>query len=413
MNTEVATLRIKRCADRVLAVGFCMALVAPAIGTLVTDAEQAITTVERRQAAAFPQLETRRRWGLELPRTGSLVEFPKNFESWFDDHIGLRRPLIQAYQLAKVYGLTVESRAVTADNQAMVTVGRDGWLFLTGGGLIEDFRRTTAFPPEELAAWKTCLARRRAWSAGRGIEFLALAAPTAQSIYPEYMPRNFKRADRPSRLDELVAAMRDVPDFVLIDPRSALSERRSEYPTYLKTDGYWNDFGALLAYEQLMDRCAAPNRPMPRVTLADFEVRIEEVVDQGNLAKLLNSPVAFREAWLTLVPRVPRRAQTEVVGATSDGRTITRTICPQAPGGKAVVLHDSFFKRLAPFVSEQFREVYYIPGLGFPAEEIERIAPDIVIQQFVESKLLSPPPPNPASLSDDAVTAASAGAKRR
>lgn len=412
MNTEVAMVRLRRLADRVLAVGFCLALAAPAIGSFVTDAEQAITTVERRQAAAFPKMETRNRWGLALPRKQGLTAFPKGFEAWFDDHIGLRRPLIQVYQLAKVYGLTVESRNVAGDNQALVTVGRDGWLFLTGG-VIDDFRRTAAFRPEELAAWKTCFARRREWAASRGIEFVAIAAPTAQSIYPEYMPRNIKRADRPSRLDELVAAMRDVPDFVLIDPRPALTVRRAEYPTYLKTDGYWNDFGALLAYEQLVDRLSAANRPMPLVTLADFEVCIEEVVDQGNLAKLLNSPVAFRESWLTLVPRTSRQAQTEAVGTTSDGRTITRTTCSKAPGGKVVVLHDSFFKRLAPFVSEQFREVYYIPGLGFPVDEIERIAPDVVIQQFVESKLVSPAPANPASLSGDVVTAAGAGATRR
>ena len=412
MNTEVAMVRFRRLADRALAVGFCLALMAPTIGSFVTDAEKAITTVERRQAAAFPKMETRNRWGLALPRKKDLTAFPKGFEAWFDDHIGLRLPLIQAYQLAKVYGLTIEPRTVAGDNQALVTVGRDGWLFLTGG-VIDDFRRTAAFRPEELAAWKTCFERRRKWAASRGIEFLALAAPTAQSIYPEYMPRNIKRADRPSRLDELVAAMRDVPDFVLIDPRPALSDRRSEYPTYLKTDGYWNDFGALLAYEQLLDRLSAVNRPMPRVTLADFEVRIDEVVDQGNLSKLLNSPVAFREPWLTLVPRASRQARTEAVGTTSDGRIITRTTCPKAPGGKVVVLHDSFFKRLAPFVSEQFREVYYIPGLGFPAEEIERIAPDVVIQQFVESKLVSPAPANPASLSDDVVTAANARTTRR
>ncbi|MGC3966253.1 MAG: hypothetical protein QM775_02430 [Pirellulales bacterium] len=371
---------------------------------MLTDVAKDIAAVERRQVAAFPAWETRTRWGLALPRKQSLVAFPKSFEAWFDDHIGLRRPLIQTYQLAKVYGLTVD-RQVVGENQALVTVGRDGWLFLTGG-LLDDFRRTAAFRPEDLAAWRSCFVERSAWSRSRGIEYVVLAAPTAQTIYPEFMPRNLKRADRPSRLDELAAAMSQTPDVKFVDPCAVLVDERHRHPTYLKTDGYWNDFGALLAYEQTMARMPTSLMIGRRAALADFEVRIEPVVDQGNLAKLLNSPVPFREDWLTLLPRTPRQAKSEVVGATSDGRTITRWTCESASGGCLVVLHDSFFKRIMPLVGEQFREVYYVPGLEFPLAEIERWQPDAIIQQFVESKLMSRPPTNPAAMSTEVLTAA-------
>lgn len=394
----------QRIADLVITIGFLVAITAPSAAMLVARNEGEIVTTEQRRAAPFPELTFRRIGPISWLKSYCLQKFPHSFECWYDDRVGFRRPLIRAYNLAKVFGLTVENRIALGEAaHGGVTVGRDGWLFLAGGKMEADFRRTDPFSTEGLACWRRYLTERRDRLAAANIGYACLAAPNQQTIYAEFMPRSMTRADRPSRLDQLAAETARDPKLPFIDLRSELTAGKRSFPTYHQTVTHWNDYGAFLAYERVMGELGKSLPGLRAVPLEAFDVRLEKVVNFGDMSRALNAPIDYEQILVTLEPRSPRRAVCETLRDVP-GEEIRKTTNYEVPSGRLLVFHDSFMDSVRPYLSEHFREVYYYRR--FSAAAIVEHRPDFVLEEFAERHLMGPIPTNPPELqrplSDDA-----------
>lgn len=395
--------RVRAACQALLVASFLGLLVLPLAGLNRAGVDALIEQTERRRAAAFPQMEFRWHGPLYFPKKQSLRVFPREFEAWFNDHVGLRREFIRAYNLAKVCGLTAEAfgrPAVGQAAQSPVIVGRDGWLFWTGEFLLEDYRRTRPFTPEQLAAWRQTLVARRDWLARRGVKYVLFFAPNQQEIYSEHMPRAINRVGRQSRLDQLKAALEGT-GIVLVDPREALLAAKAREQTYHKTDTHWNEFGAFVGYRELCRELSGwfPElRPKP---LDDFQVQARDAPGLY-VATLIDSLVPFRERLVTLVPKQPREAQAQSVAPPADSRAAHVTRAPHAELGAAIVLHDSFMHLLGPFLSEHWQHMHFVWHDDFPADYlqpiIDRQHPQVLIQEMVERKLMRVEPANPPGL---------------
>ncbi|HUY31250.1 MAG TPA: hypothetical protein VMV69_00610 [Pirellulales bacterium] len=402
-------IAVRRAADRVTIALFLAAIGLPLCFVRGRRAESVIERIELRRAAAFPEVEWRRLGPLSRPKKRSVDAFPRAFEAWFNDHLGFRRQFIRGYNLAKVWGLTSENYGRPVVGQAPrspVIVGREGWLFYSGDRLVEDYRSTCPFSRDELQCWRTVLEERRRWLAERGIAYVVMVAPNQQTIYGEYLPRSMNRVRDESRLDQLVAFLRENDSLEILDVRGALLAAKSQHRVYHKTDTHWNDFGAFIGYQQLMQRLRGwfpEAEPMP---LADFEVR---TVDHEGylLATLLDSPAPLREELINLVWKRPPLAGTEATGTTSEGYPMLRSTQPRAPLASAVVIHDSFYQAMAPYLHEHFRSVQCVLTYEFPTAIIEAERPRVVIQEFVERYLMNHPPSNPPELKQRRASVAS------
>jgi hypothetical protein len=200
-----------------------------------------------------------------------------------------------------------------------------------------------------------------------------------------------------SRLDQLLAYLREHDGVEIVDVRGALLAAKSQYRTYHKTDTHWNDFGAFVGYRQLLEKLheSFPSaEPMP---LSNFDV---QTIDREGylLATLLDSPVPMREQQIKLVWKLPPRAQVTLGGTSSEGYAIERATQPAAALESAVVIHDSFYEALAPFLREHFRRTVSVPTYEFPAALIEAERPQVVIEELVERFLMNHLPSNPSEL---------------
>ena len=76
------------------------------------------------------------------------------------------------------------------------------------------------------------------------------------------------------------------------------------------------------------------------------------------------------------------------------------TTRPNAPQPNILMVHDSFYKRLKPYLSNQFSRVLYIWdwGLNFYPHIIKKESPKLVIDEMAERFLLTKIPTNPPSL---------------
>jgi len=225
--------------------------------------------------------------------------------------------------------------------------------------------------------------RANTWLHARRIAYVFTIAPDKHALYGEEVPTTISRLHDMSRADQLVVALLD--RGLAIDMRPALWAAKERERIYHRTDTHWNDRGALVAYQQIVNavHMRVPSTP-PAWTRSDF-TPVERTREGMDLAGMMGLTRVLREEDLALVPNRPRRARViEPSGAgpmDEEGRLVTAIDDPSLP--RAVIFRDSFMSRLVPFLSEDFSRAVFLWQNDFDAEVIQKEHPDVVIQEIV------------------------------
>ena len=322
---------------------------------------------ENRELAAVPHLDG---------TLASIAAFPANFGLWFDDHFGFRSVLVRWYGETRLFMLGVSPSAA-------VVKGRDGWFFYGEDEAIEDYASARPMTPGELANWRAAIVRARDWLGARRIAYVFTIAPDKHVIYGEEIPPTLARVGDVSRADQLFTTLQDTG--LAVDVRAPLLEAKRAERIYHQTDTHWNDRGALVAYQRIIDavRVRVPATP-PAWPRDDFEP-VDRIVEGLDLAGMMGLTRVLRETNLTLAPRRPRRARVvEPAGAEPTdqiGYLVTEIDDPSLP--RAVIFRDSFVSPLVPFLSEHFSRAVYLWQNDFDASVVDKEHPDVVIQEIV------------------------------
>ena len=398
--------RVAAAADLLTVGAFALAIGLPLFGFWFGWQPQSMI-IDNRLPAPRPELSA---------DFAALRSLPARFEAYFDDRFGFRRPLIRWNNLVTIVWLggSPEARSRSSGQgdgglrfdplSQRIVQGRDGWFYHFGDGTMRDHRGLDPFSPAQLLHWQRVLEQRRSWLAGRGIEYLFVAVPDKQSIYPEHLPTRIRRVRDQTRLDQLVAHLRAHSSVEVVDLRSALLPAKAEELVYEKTGTHWNAYGAYKAYTAILERLAPrfpALRPRP---LSDFEIR--KTIGAALPFLWLTGVVDhYQEPLVELLPRTPRAAVTIEQSRPPAGtggfgygsRLVRETDRPELPS--AVVLHDSFVPAgVEPLLSEHFRRVVYLWQNEFDVHGIAQERPDLVIEEKAERYLATHRPSNPAGL---------------
>jgi hypothetical protein len=197
------------------------------------------------------------------------------------------------------------------------------------------------------------------------------------------MPATIRRVSPASRSDQLYRAVAHTG--VTVDFRAALMTAKDGERIYQKSDTHWNDRGALVAYQAIIEAVRRQVLSTPAAwTRDDFEPATREV-DGMDLAGMMGLTRVIREEDLVLVPKRPRLARVvEPAGAepmAQEGRLVTEIPGSSLP--RAVIFRDSFVSRLVPFLSEHFSRAVYLWQNDFDADVVTAEHPDVVIQEIV------------------------------
>ena len=299
-----------------------------------------------------------------------------NIGAWFNDHFGLRSTFVRWYGEAQLFVFGVSP-------SASVIKGRNGWFFYADDSAVEDYVSEHPLTPEALANWRHALVRAERWLRARNIAYLFLIAPDKHVLYPDEMPSTVVRIGEKSRTDQFYGNLWDTN--VLVDVRPALVAARARERIYQKTDTHWNDRGAFVAYQTIVNaaRAEVPSIPAPW-TRDEFDAVSLDVAGK-DLTGMMGLKRVLREQDLRLVPRRPRLARVvQPSGGQPDdevGRLVTEI--PGSTLPRTVIFRDSFASQLAPFLSEHFSRAVYLWQNDFDAEVVEREHPDLVIQEIV------------------------------
>lgn len=372
-----------RLVDSAIILIFLVALSAPLL-TWLAGKDIFYSEVEKRELQPFPS----------ITRQDSITGFSRAFDDYFQDHFGLREWLIHRYQreVRKRFGIS---------GVPVVVEGRDGWYYFSGERSIDDLKGDVRFSKEDEQLFWRKLSQKEEWFKKRGAAYIFLVAPNKQSIYPEYLPLHYLQGKKASRLDQLLAARPQKAGQTFLDIRSRLSQGKSMMRLYDKSDTHWNYQGAYLAYQAIMERTQSlfPDFQVP--DSFQFAPMWGEYIG-GDLALMMGR----RKSIVEKRPILERRDFISVrkeLGPQLTNLLTLRQLKPfysEKQSGKlrVLVLHDSFFNHLKPFMGESFGEVLYIwqyydkATLEFFSSNnlaalMEIYQPDLVIEETLERYL--------------------------
>jgi hypothetical protein len=366
----VQTVKSSRLNDWLIIALFAMMLLAPAAAQLAGLSSD--SSNENRILAPFPNINVLKEIRL----------LPQMAERYVNDRFGLRKQVVHFNSLLR-YSLGLSSTRE-------VVVGKDGWLFYTADKLMEQHTGVDIFTPQELESWVRQMEANRDWLAKRGIAFYILIAPDKNTIYPEKLPDYPRGAV--TRIDQLSERLKH-SDLEYIDPREQLFRvKAAGEMVYPPGDTHWNERGAFVAYQMLMNRIRKKLPDIVPLTLDDFTIEYGAPA-ASDLAYILTldkdlsySVERMRPRWKS--HQVAPQTTTYRVGW---GWRVTENENDLKDRPRLLVFGDSFTDYvLGPYMLyETFRDPVWTGNNGgtFNFNLIDEVKPDIVLVQFAERYL--------------------------
>lgn len=313
-------------------------------------------------------------------------QYPKLYESYYNDHFSLRYFFMKGNNALK-------QRFLGVSPTAALTIGKDGWLYGNSEHATESYQGLVRFTDQELRLMTDHLTEWSEAMRRRNIDFLFVVLPDKHTIYPEYLPDTIRKVRSGTRTDQLLDFMQSqrVPVNVL-DTRSLLLEHKADKQLFFKADSHWTRYASFLVYQEMMRTLAQRHPELKAKSLDDFSFKQQSLPDDYyymDFASLLGMASSMRETYDDMVPKFPIRAADASFEAARF--SIASQLVIKQTGDAALpnllMFRDSYAQMLIPFLSEHFNKSYYVWDNRFHLELVEQERPDIVIYAVTERLL--------------------------
>lgn len=328
----------------------------PSVGMLFFPTTQ---TTENKAMAPAPKLMT---------EDGTVNRaFFQDFERYFNEHIALRNPLVSA-------DAKIQTTLFQESNVSGVISGTDGWLYYSS--TLDDYLGLNLMTERELYNLAHNFSVVQDYVEDRDMDFVLTIPPNKNTLYGENMPyykASVVNTDHNAVLLSPYLFQLGVNYLDLF----TMFESQDE-TLYLKRDSHWNNKGACMAYNGIMDALAIPYE--------DYSAAEPALVknENGDLNKMLYSFYGpLEENYDYALPQ--DYVYANEVKSVEDGWIITEN---ENQTGKLLMFRDSFGNTLIPFFSNAFGAAYYSKGEPNMLETyVELYDPDCVVIQKVERNI--------------------------
>ncbi len=309
---------------------------------------------ENRRLAEWPELKTEEGWN-----TGYL----SGLGDWFADHFAYRQELVTAEA-------EIKSSLFGVSSASGVIVGKDGWLYYRDS--LEDFLGTEVLSDRGIYCCAHNLRLLQGWVESQGRSFLFTVAPNKNTLYGEHMPDYYSvRVSEENNLAKLEPVL-EAEGVNYVDLKTVLAAQPET--VYHKRDSHWDNRGAAIAYETLMDQAGFT---YTAYSSGEWSTREDY---EGDLDAMLfpQNPTAETE-YETAIPLVY-----DYVGEVeSNFDPLIETVNPSAQGS-LVMFRDSFGNALLPFFANSFSRAFFTRGVPYQADAVLTYDADLVIAERAE-----------------------------
>lgn len=307
---------------------------------------------EKRELAQKPALFT----------DGSFnMDFFEGMGDYLADHFTLRGRLVAAQSgLKGLFGVS---------SKEDVVMGKDGWLYFDK--TMPDYMGETTLSKVQAQRLQRVGDLMAEYVEGQGAAFVLTVAPNKATVYPEHVPYYYPASDSPTPLCQINTVLNDEDWYV--DLTAALTAEADETQLYHKRDSHWNNLGARIGYDALME--AADGNVG---AYADTPYVIESVWE-GDLDKLLGNEGKDEQAvW-------QREFTYEYTSRYRSEEDVLITTACESGEGHLLMYRDSFANALLPLLAEQYATATFSRALPYDLTQVAE--GDTVIVEIVERNL--------------------------
>lgn len=340
----------------ILYIVFCLACcLLPFAGMTVARTD---TTTENKTLASLPEL---------AGEQGINVSFLSELGEYFTDHFAFREALVEADSI-------ISSRVFGVSSADTVLVGKNGWLYYTD--TLDDYLGRNLLSDRGIFNVANNLRQVQEYVNGMGSHFLLTVAPNKNSLYGENMPyyEQYKISEE-SNMSRLNIWLEKL-DINYLD----LFERfRDQDETlYFKRDSHWNNKGALMVYNGMMDSLQLFHDSYEDVS----EIQRENYIgDLNSMIYPLNA-VPENDYYYDIVQ------QYEYITPTESVEEAWIQTANQQAEGSLLMYRDSFGNSLLPFAANVFGTAWFSKMVPYNLQmHLEQYQPETVVIEKVERNL--------------------------
>ncbi|MCM1297036.1 MAG: hypothetical protein NC311_15970 [Muribaculaceae bacterium] len=320
------------------------------------------TTVstENKAMAEFPSLKA---------DDGKLnLKYFEELEEYFNEHFAFRNELV--YADAKL-----QTSIFQVSNVDTVTYGTDGWLYYSS--TLDDYLGNQVMSGRQIYNLAHNLSIAKRYVEEKGCDFMLAIPPNKNTLYGEHMPYyNSYIVDETHNIDLLTPKL----EKLHVPYADLLQMFRNEKETlYLRRDSHWNNKGAVMAYNCMMDTLGYQHE-----NYADCDVTRTKDTD-GDLNKMLYT--FYGEKELNYNYHIEHGfTYSEKFESVEDGWIETKG---GTGNGSLLMFRDSFGNTLIPFIADQFEQAWFTKENPYGLESLmEQYMPDTVMFECVERNIV-------------------------
>jgi len=286
-----------------------------------------------------------------------------------------------------------------------IHVGRDNWLFLTGGSNdVAVQYGTPGFPRAKLWRWRRLLEARTRRLGALGIGYAHAVAPEKLAIHDHAFDGLALDPARSPAL-RLERWLRFSPArSCLVDLVRPFRARARDMALYRRTDTHWTFAGGWLAYAEICRHLGV----RPRYDIAARRLGTPQVYAGDLGAKFDPERCEIAEPCLFAGAAQRVHANALITAFEADGRgrdahigayAVFRNDAPGIDPRRLVLFGDSYAHHtpngatgtLTPLFADTFREVHMLWSTSIDWKLIERIRPDFVVSEIAERFMIEVP----------------------
>jgi len=352
---------------------FMIICLLPFVGMLWAPTQSTSSTT---RAVALPEL---------LQDDGTVnVNYLSQLGTYFEDHYAYRNLAIDLDARLKVglFGVSPTKQVV---------VGSDGWLYY--GGELDDYLALSPLTERKAKNIAFNLSLMQGYAKAKGSKLIFTIGPNKSTLYPEHMPYYFPRSPDPS-MDLLKECLEEkgVTYLDLFELFDAQSEE-----LYCKTDSHWDNNGALLVTNALLELCGKDRATVQHYFrypffIGDIEKMLYPVTAQPEPQtgpstgdwNYVNSASTVDDVFIETGSS--GAASSSGSSDTPGSSGASSTAGSPNPAGKDTLLmfRDSFANTLIPLMAPQFGHAYFSKLIPYNMTQIETLQPDYVIIERAE-----------------------------
>ncbi len=315
---------------------------------------------ENRPLARAPKL---------VDRDGLNLNAAADFDDYWQDHFGLREELVTVFHATTLF-------LFNDTLNEKVVAGKDDFLFYSE--TLDDYTGLNSMSDADILRAANVIRLISEYAKSRGADFVFSVAPNKNTVYGEYMPDRIQSTNNATNRERLYAALENM-GVSTMDFAALLTEHKDEGLLYYRQDTHWNQRGALVAYNAIMEQIMQGEK---YETYSD----IEPTDATGYYGDLHNFVLPAQRSTLVYPEYNIEESYTLDEGARAE-QDMTFGTSSETNADKSLLLYrDSFGKALIPLLSSNLGRAVY--SQQFPYDvSLADAGYDMVMIELVERNI--------------------------